>query len=91
MRIGRKENTMNRREIKQAMIERINVTLEAYVDDLNLEELVDEDILHDFLWEKDFGRELVENYVDEHTEELVAEFLEDIFEEIDTDDLGCPF
>lgn len=82
---------MTYKEIKNAMIQMINGTLEAYIEELDIEDLVNNDVLHDFMWEKDYGRSLAEAYVNEHVEELVQDFLEEMYREIDTDDLESPF
>lgn len=82
---------MTYKEIRKAMVEMINSTLEAYIEELDVEDFVDNDVLHDFMWEKDFGKDLAEAYVNEHVEDLVQDFLEEMYRGIDTDDLSSPF
>lgn len=84
---------MTRNEIRNWMINRISETLEnEFCDD---EEIIlkhiDEETLNDFMWGKDFGLELAEQYIEENITELADAYLETIYQDISTDDLDSPW
>lgn len=80
---------MTKSEIRARMVKAINDSFEDYLEnELDYESLIDEDVLHDFLWEKDFGREIYQDFIYDNATEIAKEFLEDIYNEIDETDLS---
>lgn len=83
--------TMTKEQIKNYMLERINETLQNELENLDIPDLVDEEILHEFMWEHDFGYEIARNYIDNNTDTIVHDFLQDIYDSIDSFDLDMPW
>ena len=73
------------------MLKAIQDHLEARIDEMEVETLVDGDMIYDFMWEHDFGAEIINNYIEENSNEIAQGILEEIYEEIDSSDLECPW
>lgn len=83
---------MTRQEIKMMMINSINDALETELEERNIiDERINEDVIHDYLWNRDFGIQLINDYIEEHEEDIIEAYLDEIFEEIDTEDLDMPW
>lgn len=82
---------MKRNEIKNLMLERISETLEAEFEEHSIEDRITPDHINDFLWNKDFGMGLVEDYIDNHEDDLIEAYLEEIYNDLDSDDLTTPW
>lgn len=82
---------MTKQEIRNYMIERINETLESEIEENPIENCITVDHINDFLWEKDFGMDIVEAWLDNRREEQIQELLQEIYNSIDEDDLDSPF
>lgn len=80
---------MTREEIKKLMLKSINATLEEKV--LDIESLICIEDIDEFMWTKDFGEELVEEFLEENKAEFIGEYLEEIYSGIGTEDLKAPF
>ena len=81
---------MNNRSIKERMVKSIIATLEQEIA-TNIENYITEDDVDAFMWNRDYGQELVEAYIEEYHEDLITDYLEMIYDEIDTNDLHSPF
>lgn len=82
---------MTKEKIREYMVKRIQDTLEEYVDDHSVTDMIGTDEIDDFLYEHDFGYSMVEEIVTEYMQEMVDGVLESIYESITEDDLSIPF
>lgn len=82
---------MTRQEIKNKMIRRINAEIEAEINSIDIGELVDDSTITDFLCDHDFGMEIAYAYIENHTEEILYGYLQEIYDEIDETDLEAPW
>lgn len=81
---------MTRIEIKLEMLKHINDALEAEFKESKILEAIDKDTIYDYLWTKDFGMQLIEEYIEEYKNEIIEAYLDEIFDEIETSDLTHP-
>ena len=82
---------MTKNEIRNYLITRISDTLTEAIEDKSIEERITEDHINDFLWNHDFGMDIVDQYLDDHEDEMIEAYLESIYMDIDADDLESPF
>ena len=82
---------MTKTEIRNYIITRISDTLAETIEDKSIEERITENHINDFLWNHDFGMDIVDQYLDDHEDEMIEAYLESIYMDIDSDDLDSPF
>lgn len=82
---------MTKEKIREYMVKRIQDTLEEYVDEHSVTDLIGTEEIDDFLYVRDYGHDLVADIVTEYMEEMVEGVLESIYESITEDDLSIPF
>lgn len=77
---------MTKAEIKTMMIEKIQETFDSLKCE-NIEDMITEEDVYEYMWNHDFGQLLAEEKFNENREYLIEEYLDEIYDEIDVDDL----
>lgn len=74
------------------MIEYINNTINETLHHKNfLATYITDCDIHDYMHDKDFGFDLATEYIEDNLDELAKEYLDEIFEGIDTTELHTPW
>lgn len=81
---------MTKFTIKEKMIEMMSANIEAAITELVMDE-IDDEAIYEFLWSKDYGQSIAEDYVLTNKEELIEQVLEEIYEDIDMEDFDAPW
>lgn len=79
---------MTREAIKNFMLHKINNCLEEELR-TNIEDYIDEEIVEEYLWNKDYGINLIHDYIENNADDIIEEYLDDIYDEIEYSDLDC--
>lgn len=77
---------MTKAQIKAMMIQKIQETFDSLRCE-NIEDMITEDDVYEYMWKHDFGQFLAEEKFNENREDLIEEYLDEIYDEIDVDDL----
>lgn len=78
---------MRRQEIRAKMLKRVQKTLDERLRETSIEDLIDDDDIEAFMWEVSYGENLVNEFLDEEMHDIKVNYLEDLFDEIDTSEL----
>lgn len=82
---------MTRAEIKDWMVAMINDSVDSILEDIDIIGEIDTEEIYDFLWKKDFGKEIIEEAVEAEKDSFIEDYLENVYEEIKSFDIKLPF
>lgn len=78
---------MERNEIRAKMLARVQETLDERLLETRIEDLIDDDDIEEFMWEVSYGEYLVDEFIDEEMHNIKVNYLEDLYGEIDANEL----